>query len=293
MPDSSQPAIRLIVSDLDGTLLNTAHQITPFTDAAVRVAIEQGVLFTVATGKTFPSTEDVIQRYGITIPVITNNGTVLNGVDGSMIWERPIPLDIALESIELARREGILPIVYAGPELIVAPLNGSHDAIDRNMAILMAHYEPAARVVDDLAQALTDAYKPHKIIFMNADDLPSVAAFQDTLAETFAGRADVMRSGLISLFEILPRGVSKANALAVLLDYLDIDPAETMAVGDNSNDLEMIRMAGVGVAMGQSPDAVRAQADYVTGTNDEDGVGHAIHTFVLTPSIADRPTRNH
>ncbi len=289
MPDSSQPAIRLIVSDLDGTLLDTAHQLSPFTDDAVRDAIRQGVLFTVATGKTFPSTTDVIRRYGIEIPVITNNGTVLNGVDGSIIWDHPIPLDIALESIDLARREGILPIVYAGPELIVAPLNGSRDAIDRNMSILMAHYEPSPRVVGDLAAALSTDFRAHKIIFMNADDLDAVAAFQSTLAETFAGRADVMRSGLVSLFEILPHGVAKESALAVMLDRLGIAPEQTMALGDNSNDLGMIRMAGLGVAMGQSPEAVRQGADYITGTNDEDGVGHAIHTFVLAPSMANRP----
>lgn len=290
MPDSSQPAIRLIVSDLDGTLLNTVHQLSPFTDGAVQGAIRQGVLFTVATGKTFPSTSEIIRHYGITIPVITNNGTVLNdATTGSVIWDHPIPLDIALESIELARREGILPIVYAGPDLVVAPLNGSRDVIDRNMRILMAYYEPPARVVDDLATALSTDFRAHKIIFMNADDLDAVAAFQTTLADTFAGRADVMRSGLVSLFEILPHGVSKESALAVLLDRLGIEPDQTMALGDNSNDLGMIRMAGLGVAMGQSPEAVRQQADYVTGTNDEDGVGHAIHTFVLAPSMANRP----
>ncbi|HML20435.1 MAG TPA: Cof-type HAD-IIB family hydrolase [Aggregatilinea sp.] len=289
MPDTSQPKIRLIVSDLDGTLLNTAHQIGPATDEAVQEAVRQGVLFTVATGKTFPSTQGVIDRYGISIPVITNNGTVLNDTDGSVIWDHPIPLDIALESIELARHEGILPIVYAGPELIVAPLNGSRDAIDRNMSILMAHYEPAPHIVDDLTQALRSDFKPHKIIFMNADDLDGVAAFQTTLANTFAGRADVMRSGLVSLFEILPHSVSKENALAVMLDRMGIAPEQTMAMGDNSNDLGMIRMAGLGVAMGQSPDIVRRDADYVTGTNDEDGVGHAIHELVLTPSMANRP----
>lgn len=286
MPNPKTP-IRLIVADLDGTLLDSAHQVGPLTDQALQAAIDQGVLFTVATGKTYPSTVDIIRRYNIRIPVITNNGTVLNDTDGTVLWEDPIPLDLALESIRLARRAGILPIVYAGPDLIAAPLNGDLEAVHRNARILMEHYEPAPRIVDDLERALLTDYHPHKIIFMKSEDLDAVAQFQTVLEREFAGRADVMRSGLVSLFEILPLGVSKANALKVLLDRLGIAPGEIMALGDNSNDLAMIQMAGVGVAMGHAPERVRAGADFVTGTNDEDGVGHAIQKFVLAPSIAD------
>lgn len=287
MPNPKTP-IRLIVADLDGTLLDSAHQIGPLTDQAVQAAIDQGVLFSVATGKTYPSTVDVIRRYDIRIPVISNNGTVLNAPDGTVLWEDPIPLDLALESIRLARKAGILPIVYAGPDLIAAPLNGDLEAIHRNARILMDHYEPPPRIVDDLERALQTDYHPHKIIFMKSEDLDAVARFQTMLEREFAGRADVMRSGLDALFEILPLGVSKANALDVLLARLGIAPDETMTLGDNSNDLAMIRLAGIGVAMGHAPEHVRAGADFVTGTNDEDGAGHAIRKFVLASSLADR-----
>lgn len=285
MSDSVHP-IRLLVADLDGTLLNSQHRLTPRTDRALRQAIEGGVKFTVATGKTFPSTLHLIERYGITLPVITNNGTIVFNPDGSVMWEDPIPLDLALESLHMARKAGLLPIIYAGAEIVTAPLNGNHDVITENVRILMEHYEPEPRIVDDLERVMGAEFKPQKIIFMKADDLDAVAEFQTALEARFKGRADVMRSGLDMLVEMLPHGVSKATALRVILDKTGIAPEETMTFGDNCNDLEMIRMAGIGVAMGHAPEAVRHGADYITTTNDEDGVGRAIEKFVLAPRIA-------
>jgi Cof subfamily protein (haloacid dehalogenase superfamily) len=116
---------------------------------------------------------------------------------------------------------------------------------------------------------------------MNLDP-QRVNQFQIELEHTLAGRAQVIRSGLITLMEIMPVGVTKGTALAYILDYLGITPRETMCFGDNCNDLDMIQMAGIGVAMGHSPEAVRMGADYVTSSHDEDGVAHAIVKFVLS-----------
>jgi hydroxymethylpyrimidine pyrophosphatase-like HAD family hydrolase len=82
--------------------------------------------------------------------------------------------------------------------------------------------------------------------------------------------------------EILPPGVSKGAALLAMLEAFDVAPAETIAVGDNWNDVEMIETAGLGVAMGQAPEGVRARADHVCGTAEEEGVREVIERFVLT-----------
>jgi len=275
----SETPIRLIVSDLDGTLLNSAHEISPFTAQAVDAAQAQGVLFTVATGKTFRSTPQVIKRFGINIPVICGNGTQVFMPDGTMFHEEPIPFEMALEALAMARAVNFTPIIYTAQGLL-APVR------DANVAELIAHHEPEPVIVPDVTAALHNGHKPYKLVLMNQDHA-AVAEFQTAITERFEGRAQVLRSGLESLVEVMPFGVNKGTALRVLTERVGVRAAETIAFGDNCNDLAMLQAAGIGVAMGHSPQAVRDGADYVTGTNDEDGVGYALHKFVLRSSAVD------
>ncbi len=265
--------IRLIVADLDGTLLNSAHMVSPFTAAAIDTAIERGVQFTVATGKTFPSTPAIIRRFGIDIPVICGNGTQVFAPDGTLMHEDPIPQACALEAIEMARDAGFTPIVYTRMGLMA-------QVRDVNVAELVAHHEPEPVIVRDIAEAIRNGNKPYKLVMMNRD-YDAVAEFQTRITKAFEGRAQVLRSGLKSLVEVMPFGVSKATALHVILDHIGIQQARTIAFGDNCNDVAMLEYAAIGVAMGHAPQEVRDRADYVTGSNDEDGVGHALHKFVL------------
>lgn len=275
MSEQNSTPIRLIVADLDGTLLNSAHELSPFTERAVRAAIAQGVLFTVATGKTFPSTRHLIRAFDIRIPVICGNGTQVFAPDGTLLHEKVIALEVALEAVRLGLAAGFTPIVYTRTGLVTT-------VRDANVEELMAHHEPEPTIVNDLVAAMMSEHRPVKLVLMQRD-LGAVQALQDQLERRFEGRAQVVRSGLASLVELMPSGVTKGTALAFILDHLGIAPEETIAFGDNCNDLDMIRRVGIGVAMGHAPQDVRLGADYVTGTNDEDGVGHALYRFVLAP----------
>jgi len=266
--------IHLIVADLDGTLLNSEHVVSPFTERAVREAMQRGVLFTVATGKTFPSTVDVIRQFDIRIPVICANGVQVFEPDGTLLHADPIQRDYAIEAVRVGRAAGFTPVVYTERGLLST-------ALDENVQELLAHHEPVPEIIPDLEAALADARTAYKLVLMQRD-LAAVADFQTYLEEVFRGRAQVVRSGLASLIEVMPLGVTKGTALSFILEHLGIAPEETICFGDNCNDLDMIRRAGIGVAMGHSPEDLRRNADYVTGTNDEDGVGHALYKFVLS-----------
>jgi Cof subfamily protein (haloacid dehalogenase superfamily) len=276
MTDMPRKPIRLIVTDLDGTLLNSAHEVSPRTEAAIHAAQAQGVAFTVATGKTFPSTTALIERFDIQLPVICGNGTSVHDIDGTVLYEDPIPPDLAVEAVHFAAEHGMTPVIYVAGGLLVP-------VWDENVDVLVEHHEPPPEVLPDLAPALRDGYHPHKIILMN-QDLAKVSAFQKLLEARFAGRGQVIRSGLPEVVELLPQGVSKATALRHILDHAGIEADETMTFGDNSNDLAMIKMAGIGVAMSNSPAYIRDAADFVTTSNDEDGVALAIERFVLSPA---------
>lgn len=263
------------MADLDGTLLNSDHVVSPLTEQTIRDAIAQGVLFTVATGKTFPSTVDLIRKFDIQIPLVCGNGTQVFAPDGTLLHEAPIPLDYALEALHLAEEAGFTAVANTHMGLVAA-------VWDANVQELVEHHEPVPVIVPDLEAALKNDHKPYKLVLMNRD-LDRVPEFQAQLERVFEGRAHVLRSGLASLVEVLPLAVTKGTALAFILDHLGIEAEAAMCFGDNCNDVDMIRRAGIGVAMGQSPEDVRLAADYVTGTNDEDGVGHAIRKFVLAP----------
>jgi len=266
-------ALHLIVTDLDGTLLNSAHEVPPLTRAAIEAAQAQGVAFTVATGKTFPSTTWLIDQFGITLPVICANGTLIHAPDGTVLHEDPSPRELALEAVSVALEYGMPPVVYVG-------LGRLSSVGDANVEEVVAHHDPAPDIAPDILEALSSAYKPYKLILMNQDPA-QVERFQRLLESRFAGRALVLRSGLTSVVEVLPLGVTKGTALTRLLADLGIAAEHVITFGDNCNDLDMIRLAGVGVAMGHAPGELRAAADYVTTTNDEDGVGLALHKFVL------------
>lgn len=272
-------AIRLIVADLDGTLLNSDHVVSSLTEQAIDAALAQGVMFTVATGKTFPATTGLIERFNITLPVICGNGTLIHAPDGTIVHEDPIPRDCAIEAVRLALDSGMMPVVYAGYGLL-SPRR------DENVAEIVAHHEPEPAIEPDIIGALESDYKPHKLILMS-QDYDRVIAFQRVLEERFAGRALVLRSGLDSVVEVLPLGITKGTALAHLLHDYDIPAEQVITFGDNCNDLDMIRLAGIGVAMAHAPVELRESADYVTGTNDEDGVGVALRQFVLNNHRGD------
>lgn len=265
--------IRLIVADLDGTLLNSEHVVSPFTEHVIREAIAHGVLFTVATGKTFPSTREITTSFGIKIPVICGNGTQVFLPDGTPVYENPIPLELALDAIHMTASRGFTPIVYTAMGLLAPGYNA-------NVQELIDHHEPIPDYTPDIARVLYDGQKPYKLVLMS-QDWPALDQFQSELERHFEGRAQILRSGLESVLEVLPLNASKGNALKVILGRLNIMPEEIMCLGDNCNDVDMIRLAGIGVAMGHAPQDVRDAANYVTGTNDEDGVGHAIKKFVL------------
>jgi Cof subfamily protein (haloacid dehalogenase superfamily) len=265
--------IRLIVADLDGTLLNSDHVVSPFTEHTVRKTLARGVLFTVATGKTFPSTPKIIDLFDIKIPVICGNGTQVFAPDGTLLHGDPIPRDCAIEAVQIAKERGFTPIASTTTNLLA-------EVWDEHVQNLVNHDEPAPIIVPDLQAALRNDHEPYKLVMMHRDP-QEVGIFQIELERIFEGRAQVLRSGLITLVEILPVGITKGTAVDFILNYLSISSQETMCFGDNCNDLDMIRRAGIGVAMSHAPEDVRQGADYVTGTNDEDGVAYAIRKFIL------------
>ena len=272
---------RLLALDIDGTLLDGRREMSDATIAAVRYAAGRGVRVTVCTGRSLPSAEEAVGLLPLNAPYVLNNGAMIYDAPARRArYLRNLPNHFAMDAVRVFRGIGFHPIVY-GPLPEVQYFY--YDSFDPdNHAFLDYAAQNADRVhrVDDVCAFLRQ-------------DVACITVAERN--ERVASRKSYIRSQLPDaevVFEIspwdpgyhvitvMPAGVSKGDGLRRLARLLGIGLSEAMAVGDNLNDLDMIDVAGLGVAMGNGPPEVLARADHVTASVDDEGVARAIERFI-------------
>lgn len=263
--------IKLVAIDLDGTLMGPDLVISGRNRAAVAAATARGVRVTIATGRMVRATAPFARLLGLSSPLICYQGAMVADMEtGAVLMHQPVPLDLAREVLDLARERSWHLHLYIDDEMWVEALTPQVAAY----TALAATIRP--RVMGELRQALDRP--PTKMLIMGPPD-----ETQRTLAvlrERFGGRLYLTWS-LPTYAEIARAGCSKGAALEWLAARLGIAREETMAIGDAPNDAEMVRWAGLGVAMAGAGPELRAAADHVTASLAEDGVARAIERFVL------------
>ncbi len=267
---------RLLAVDLDGTLLTSARTIPAGVLEAVAAAQARGVRVTVATGRVWPSAEPYILRVGADPPAILYNGGMVYDFRSGVILSRvPLPYDHARAVLELLRAfPQVQPHLYVDDQVYIGRAGALSDYYRRKNGI------PVVEVGDLLAFLPREAMK-----ILIVGDRASLVAVHDAIAALPLPIHTVFSEE--TYLEVLPPGCSKGTALEFIAQTLQIPASEIVAVGDNLNDLEMLQFAGVGVAMGNADEVLRRHADYVTRTNDEEGVRDVIERFILH----DKPER--
>lgn len=261
---------RLFVADIDGTLLTSHREIPAGVLAAVRATQERGVRVCLATGRMWRSAEPYFRRLGADPPAILYNGGMVYDFRTDTVLRRvPLAVDHARAVLELLREfPQVQPHLYVGDRVYTGRLNELSERYQRKDELVVE------QVGDLLAFLPPD---PMKILIIGVrQDLVQVMAQLRMLPLPI----NAVFSEEIYL-EILPVGSSKGAALGFVAEALGIPLDAVIAVGDNLNDLEMIRLAGLGVAMGNAPKELQVEADYVTSTNDEEGLREVIRRFVL------------
>lgn len=267
---------RLVVVDLDGTVRSRRLGIPGGVKRAVAAARAKGVRVCVATGRMWRSAEPWVRELGADTPVILyNGGQVLDFETGRTLYARRLPGDTARAALDLVRRDPeVQPHLYVRDRVYV---ERAHPLSDVYAADDGLTYE----IVPSLDVLLAE--DPHKILIIGAHE--RIAALQQAVRDAPL-TVHAVQSEPVYL-EILPPGVSKGEALRAMLALLGVPAAQTIAVGDNWNDLEMIEAAGLGVAMGHAPEGVRARADHVCGTADDEGVREVLERFVLAGDASE------
>ena len=273
--------IRLLALDIDGTLIDGRKVMTVATADAVRHAVGRGVFVTVCTGRSLPSAEEAVRHLPLNVPYVLNNGAMIYDAPSRRArYLRHLSNHLAMDSVRVFRSIGFHPIVY-GPLPEVRYFY--YDSFDPdNHAFIDYAAQNADRVhrVDDVCDYLGQDITCITVAERNERVRSRESYIRAQLPDTSVVFEISPWDRCYSVITVMPSGVSKGDGLRRLAQLIGIDLAEVMAVGDNLNDLEMLDVAGLGVAMGNGPPEIRARADHVTASVDDEGVARAIERFI-------------
>lgn len=267
MPEA--PDIRVIAMDLDGTLVKGSSGITPRVRQAIAAARDSGIEITIATGRMFRSARRFAHDLQVTLPIICYQGSLVRDpVTGVTHRHDVLPTRPAQAAVTFARQRGLHVNAYIDDELYMEAdtPEGRFYAASSNVPITF---------VDDLAAAVTAGST--KLVFVMDEDrvLAAIAEMDGRFGPTVQATRSHPRFA-----ELVRRDANKGRALAIVADAAHVAIERTMGIGDNLNDLDLVRAAGIGVAMGDGDPRVLAAADWITGTYEEDGVAQAIERLL-------------
>lgn len=280
MSASARP--RLLALDLDGTLLDPYGALTDGVREAVAVARGRGLHVVLCTGRRFRTALPLARDLGLDGAIVVYNGVLVKDLaSGATLHQRFLSAELYPEVLALLRRAGP-PLVYLDSEDSGADMltENPHSAHPFQREYLAAN-EPHYRTVPDLA-----ASRPERVVMLSLMANPEVIAPLRQRARTELGDrietcAIINKNYQGHILECLAAGTSKWAALAQVAEDLGIGPDEIAAVGDDQNDVELLRRAGFGIAMGNAVPEARAAADAVVRSNAEGGAIEAIERVLL------------
>ena len=279
MPDPRFP-IRLLALDLDGTLIGSDLALRPRTREAIMGAVRSGVHVSLATGRMATSAQPFAAELGLRDPVIAYQGALVRDSPrpdrrlGRLIYHRPLPAEVARETIRWTRERGFAPHLNHLERFIIP---ADDPRTDDYSAFLGAR----AEIVPDLEGWIRRPVS--KVLAVGPTGAP--LEHLEAARAHFAGRAEVTVSHP-EFLEFLAPGVSKGQAVRWLARRLGIPLEQTVAIGDQYNDLEMIAAAGHGVAMPSAPPAVQAAGRYIAPPLADEGAAQVIELLVLAGRAA-------
>ncbi|GAE84699.1 haloacid dehalogenase-like hydrolase [Bacteroides reticulotermitis JCM 10512] len=267
---------KLLVLDVDGTLLDNSKEISKRTLAALVKVQQMGVRVVLASGRPtyglMPLAKTLeLGNYGGYI--LSYNGCqVINAKDGTLLFERRINPEMLPYLEKKARKNGFSMFTYNENILVTNDPDNAHIQYEAQLNNLEIVREDNFSIAVDFA--------PCKCMLVS-DDEETLVGLEEHWKRRLAGTLDAFRSESHFL-EVVPCGIDKANTLGALMEMLGVKSEEVIAIGDGVCDVTMIQMAGIGVAMGNAQESVKRCAEMVTASNEEDGVAIAVEKTILT-----------
>lgn len=273
----SAPSIRLLLADVDGTLVTNDKVLTQRAIEAVRKLGEAGVLFAVTSGRPPRGMSMLIEPLRLTTPIAAFNGGIYTRDDMSVISEQDIPAEVVRPAISLLESSGLDVWLYKGADWYVRDLNGPHVAREK----ATVRFDPTlVASYDDLTDGLV------KIVGVS-DDLDAVAAAADAARDQFGDHVSAARSQPYYLDVTHPEA-NKGSVAKYLSASYKIPPEQIATIGDQPNDVLMFAHSGLSIAMGNASEQVQHSARRVTASNEDEGFAKAVERYILAaPGAAD------
>lgn len=282
--------MKLIAIDLDGTLLSDDGTISNVNINNLHRVQKQGHIVVISSGRSLHDTKQIMEDAGLDCPIITGNGAVAF-YGGKIIQNHYLPVDVTSKMMEIVEENGLYYEMYTKKGVMVE--EDGMDAIQKEIKRMQEE-------VDDFqlehANHIVDTqYKQHGLIYVpqyKDVDFTSLEVYKifvlsfnveqlSKLRDVLIKRNDIsLTTSGAQKIEIGNPESSKGNALKFIAGYFGIDLKDTVAIGDNFNDLSMFKVAGMGIAMENAEPIVKEQADYVTKHHNENGVSIALQRHV-------------
>ncbi len=265
---------KVLVLDIDGTLTNSDKEITPATKQGILEIMKRGHKVILASGRPTPGMrryeeELELKKYGGYL-LSFNGGRIVDCCSGEIVYQRILPATVVPELYEFAKENECGILTYEGNDIISA-------------------FEPDEFVelesrINGLEVKVVGNFKEYVKFDVNkcllTAPIEKAPEFEKQLQKKYGDTLSIYRSEPFFI-EVMPQNVDKAASLDRMLEAIGLAKDDAICCGDGFNDISMIKYAGVGVAMGNAQPAVKEAADYITATNDEDGLVQVIDNFIL------------
>lgn len=258
-----------IFSDIDGTLLNSDHQVTPVTCQALKQVTDSGMLLTLISARSPAGIEPIVRKNHLHCHIAAFNGALILDENCNILYENGMSRSCA-ESVISYLEMNHFPVawnIFTATDWIVKDR--------KDPRIMREEHIVEAQATEGDIHTISEETAVDKILFICAPG--TLHTVQSRLLENFPELTIAASSDI--LLEITQNGVDKAHALKQLCSLCNIKPADCIAFGDNYNDVEMLKTAGLGIVMGNAPEEIKEQIGHITADNNHDGIAQALNTY--------------
>ncbi len=279
--------IRLLALDIDGTLLTPRGDLTPRNSTAINRARQSGVQIALVTGRRFNSARELVQRLELDVPLVSHNGALTKNIETLETLDyHPLDTEIARSIIAIGRECGMDMICCDDPDGLGKMVMEGVSEDNTSLRRYLDKYRDSVVDVSDLLEYVD--HPPIQMMFSGRCD--PMDEFAEGLKSAIGERIQLFktryRSVDLTILDALSVTASKGASLAMIAQKHGVAREEIMAIGDNHNDLTMLRYAGLGVVMANAEDELKQMRFKLTASNEEDGVAEAIDRYILQP---DKP----
>lgn len=272
---------KMIAMDMDGTLLTTDKQVSKKSMEVLKKAADMGIKLVVCTGRIFTSAWIYADLIGTEAPIIASNGAYIREKDrDEVVYMKTLQKETIYKVVKITKEYGLHPLIFTADTIFAEKVIFTAKMYEKQNESLPEDKKVKITVTKDLEKTIEENHeKILKIVVVSEmDEIEKLNELRNEIADT----VDVsIVASMSNNFEVMSNGISKGNAVKILGEIYGITPEETICIGDNENDLSMIEYAGCGVAMSNGAEHLKSAADYITDTNDNDGVAKAIEKFAF------------